>query len=198
MATISDVARRAGVSAATVSRVINGVPVTPRLARAVRTAVADLAFVPNGTARTLRRRRSPLIAFICLDLGDPRVLRMISGAQRTARRAGCTLVICCSEQEPGREADLLQLAASESMTGVLLVPVDRSALLSAPLSADLRADLPNDPPADRSAPPVSERSRVVLVEHDAAGGDRTAEAAGAAAVLELLRADQSTGSTEKR
>lgn len=194
MATISDVARRAGVSAATVSRVINGVPVTPRLARAVRTAVADLAFVPNGTARTLRRRRSPLIAFICPDLGDPRVLRMISGAQRTALRAGCTLVICCSEQEPDREADLLQLAASESMTGVLLLPVDRSALLS----ADLRAVLPFDRSADRSAPPLPERSRVILVEHDAAGGDRTAEAAGAAAVRELLRADQSTGSTEKR
>ncbi|WP_418605190.1 LacI family DNA-binding transcriptional regulator [Georgenia sp. SUBG003] len=56
VATIVDVAARAGVSTATVSRVINGKSVRPDLADAVRAAAEELNYSPNRTARTLRRR----------------------------------------------------------------------------------------------------------------------------------------------
>ena len=55
MATIFEVAARAGVSPATVSRVYNGTPVSEEKARQVRKAAEELNFVPNRTARALRR-----------------------------------------------------------------------------------------------------------------------------------------------
>lgn len=63
MATIYDVARRAGVSPATVSRVFNGTSVSEEKAAAVRAAAEELRFTPNRTARTLRTQSSEVIAW---------------------------------------------------------------------------------------------------------------------------------------
>src|SRR5690606_24030400 len=71
MATIYDVAARAGVSPATVSRVFNGTSVSPAKVEAVRAAAAELNFTPNRAARTLRRQSSEVIALIIPDIENP-------------------------------------------------------------------------------------------------------------------------------
>ena len=69
--TIVDVAKRAGVSPGTVSRVLNnaGVPVDTN--RRVRAAVSELGYVPNHAARALKRRATEQIALVIPDVGNP-------------------------------------------------------------------------------------------------------------------------------
>ena len=82
MATIQEVARRAQVSAATVSRVLNGNgKVDPVLVRRVRAAVEALAYQPNSVARNLRRRESSLWAVIVPDVGNPFFTSMVRGVE---------------------------------------------------------------------------------------------------------------------
>ncbi len=69
-ATISDVARQAGVSISTVSRVVNDtVPVDAEIAEHVRSAVADLNYIPSAAARTLASRRTNTIGLVLPDIG---------------------------------------------------------------------------------------------------------------------------------
>ena len=68
MARIADVAAHAGVSTATVSRVLNGVKVRSDLEDKVRRAISDLDYAPNRTARSLRRQLSDVIALIIPDV----------------------------------------------------------------------------------------------------------------------------------
>ena len=75
MATIYEVAARAGVSAATVSRVLNGVSVSPEKAKLVRAAAAELSFVPNRTARNLRRKNSEVVALVIPDISTSRRIK---------------------------------------------------------------------------------------------------------------------------
>ena len=72
MARISDVAARAGVSTATVSRALNGKPsVDPDLVTRVRAAATELGYQPNGPARNLRRQEAAVIALIISDVENP-------------------------------------------------------------------------------------------------------------------------------
>ncbi|NHW87672.1 LacI family transcriptional regulator, partial [Escherichia coli] len=73
MATLSDVARRAGVSPATASRVSNGSskPVTEELRERVLQAVADLEYVPNAHAQLLARSHRGVVGVIVHDVSDP-------------------------------------------------------------------------------------------------------------------------------
>jgi LacI family transcriptional regulator len=71
MVRIKDVAEHAGVSTATVSRVINGKRVRPRLREAVERSVKELGFRPNRQARLLRLQRSNEVALILPDIENP-------------------------------------------------------------------------------------------------------------------------------
>lgn len=120
MVTIVDVAQRAGVSTATVSRVFNGAPVSDERTAAVRAAASELGFVPNRAARSLRRQRSELIALIIPDIENPYFTEVARGAEDVAREAGYSLVLCNSDADPAKEAEYLRIAAAEKMAGVLL------------------------------------------------------------------------------
>src|SRR5690349_514337 len=71
MTTIYEVARRAGVSPATVSRVLNGGTVSTDKEERVRRAAEELNYVPNRTARRLRKQTSELIALLIPDIENP-------------------------------------------------------------------------------------------------------------------------------
>ncbi|MDQ1553146.1 MAG: LacI family transcriptional regulator, partial [Microbacteriaceae bacterium] len=71
MPTIYDVAALAGVSPATVSRVLNGIPVSLDRAQRVRDAAEALSFTPNRAARTMRNRHSEIIALVIPDIENP-------------------------------------------------------------------------------------------------------------------------------
>ncbi|GAA1540534.1 LacI family transcriptional regulator [Microbacterium ginsengiterrae] len=120
MATIYDVARLAGVSPATVSRVFNGTSVSVEKSAAVRDAAAQLNFVPNRTARTLRRQSSEVIGLIIPDIENPYFTEMARGVEDVASEAGYSVVLCNSDAQTDKEATYLQIAMSENMSGVII------------------------------------------------------------------------------
>ena len=123
MATIHDVAARAGVSAATVSRVLNGTgTVRADLAERVQAAVDELDYRPNGIARSLRRRASSVWGLIISDVGNPFFTALIRGVEDVAHEAGYSLVLCNSDDEPAKEQRYVQVALAEQMAGVIITP----------------------------------------------------------------------------
>jgi LacI family transcriptional regulator len=129
VATIYDVAKLARVSPATVSRVFNGTTVTPDNERAVRDAAAQLDFVPNRTARTLRRRSSDIVALVIPDIENPYFTALARGVEDEARVAGYSVVLCNTDDDVTRESGYLDVAVSEHMAGVIIAAAsDRSDL----------------------------------------------------------------------
>lgn len=122
MATIVEVAALAGVSTATVSRVLNGKTVRADLAEAVHDAAAELGYTPNRTARSLRRRHSDVIALVLPDIENPFFTSVARGVEDVAQEAGLSVVLCNTDEDPAKEEKYLAIAESENMAGVLLAP----------------------------------------------------------------------------
>ena len=122
MATIYEVAARAGVSPATVSRVFNELPVSPEKIARVRSAAAELQFTPNKTARRLRNRSSEVIALLIPDIENPFFTSMARGVEDRAQQSGLSVVLCNTDDDPAKETRYLQIAAAEHMAGVILAP----------------------------------------------------------------------------
>lgn len=123
MTTIQEVARHAGVSTATVSRVLNNNgTVKPELVRRVRTAVQELAYQPNAVARNLRRSQTSLWAVIVSDVANPFFTAMVRGLEDVAQQRGCSVVLCNSDESQAKEADYIAVAAAERMAGVVISP----------------------------------------------------------------------------
>jgi LacI family transcriptional regulator len=121
-ATIYDVAARARVSPATVSRVLNGSPVSPEKTARVRAAVSELDFRPSRTARTLRRRSSEVIALIIPDVENTFFTALARGVEDRALDAGYSVVLCNTDENPAKEARYLDIAVAEQVAGVVLAP----------------------------------------------------------------------------
>lgn len=122
MTRIVDVAQRAGVSTATVSRVLNGTKVREDLAEAVRRAVDELGYSANRTARSLRRQYSDVIALIIPDVENPFFTSVARGVEDVAQAAGLSVVLCNTDDDEGKERSYLAVAESENMAGVILAP----------------------------------------------------------------------------
>src|SRR3954451_14770563 len=118
--TIYDVAALAGVSPATVSRVLNGSAVSPEKTERVRAAVAQLDFRPSRTARTLRRRSSEVIALIIPDVENTFFTALARGVEDRAVDAGYSVVLCNPDENPVKEDRYLDIAVAEQMAGVVL------------------------------------------------------------------------------
>lgn len=127
MATIYDVARRAEVSPATVSRVANGhANVDPALAERVRNAMRELDYRPNAVARNLRRSRTTLWAVIISDIGNPFFTSLVRGVEDVAQQAGYSVVLCNSDEHPGKEGQYVDAALAEQMAGVIISPAGKA------------------------------------------------------------------------
>lgn len=123
MTTIQEVARHAGVSPATVSRVLNGnTSVHPDLVHRVRDAVAHLSYQPNGMARNLRRSESTLWAVIVSDVSNPFFTSMVRGVEDIAQDLGYSVVLCNSDESQAKEAGYVAAAVADRMAGVIISP----------------------------------------------------------------------------
>lgn len=138
VSTISDVARTAGVSTATVSRVLNSNPkVDPQLVAKVRAAIATLSYQPSNIARSLSTQRTQVWALIISDIRNPFFPEMVRGVENVARSAAYSLVLCNAEEDPETEASYFNLAVAERARGVILVPTNSNADLSALIDRDV-------------------------------------------------------------
>lgn len=124
MATIQDVARRAGVSIATVSRVVNGTAqVKPEAAERVRAAVQALQYRPNHAARALRANRATTIGLLISDIQNPFFTALIRGVEDVAQREGYSLILCNSDENPEKERQYIEVLCAEQVAGAIVVPV---------------------------------------------------------------------------
>jgi LacI family transcriptional regulator len=103
---ITEVARRAGVSITTVSRVLNPVaeyPVADSTRRRVLAAAQALQYSPSALARALVTRRSRMVGVLLGDIVDPYFAEIVRGIEDVARRAGYLVVVCNTSRDPGTE-----------------------------------------------------------------------------------------------
>ena len=135
--TITDVARTAGVSTATVSRVINGAPtVDKELSRRVQAAVRSTGYVPSALGRSLRRGGTSQIAVVAPDAENPYFVQIISEVERIARGQNHSVSVSHTEDDLEVERRSIEQLVSRQVSGVVVVPVsstetDLSPLISA-------------------------------------------------------------------
>ncbi|AQA16760.1 LacI family DNA-binding transcriptional regulator [Streptomyces samsunensis] len=134
MVTIHDVARAAGVSPATVSRVFNGGKVTPARALSVQEAAAALGFAPNRVARSLRKQRSSVIALIIPDIENPFFTSLARGVEDAAQRTSLSVVLCNSDEDTEKERRYLEVALGEQMAGVIVAAASQDETDLGPLT----------------------------------------------------------------
>jgi LacI family transcriptional regulator len=123
MVKMIDVARHAGTSVATVSRVLNNNDrVDPELARRVMAAADELGYTPNPLARNLRLQRTNLWLLIISDIENPFFTSVARGVEDVAQQNGFSVVLCNAAEDEKKEARYVSLAATESAAGVILSP----------------------------------------------------------------------------
>lgn len=121
--TLRDVGIRAGVSAMTVSRVINGRQgVDAETQRKVEDAIAALDYVPNRIARGLISKKTQTIGLIVPDVANPFFAPVVRGAETAARRAGYRVLLCNSEGDLRLEREYIEDLVSHRVEGILLAP----------------------------------------------------------------------------
>jgi len=121
MPNIYDVARRARVSAATVSAVLNeSAFVSPGLKARVQAAVATLGYEPNLLARGLAKRQTKTIGMIVPDIANPFFPEVVRGAEDTAQTGGYTLLIASTDNDVEKENLYLRLFLAKRVDGVIL------------------------------------------------------------------------------
>src|SRR3954449_11071373 len=136
--TIHDVAARAGVSVATVSRVLNGKElVREETSRHVRAAAKSLRYVPNVAARSLSIRRSQTIGVVLPDVHGEFFSEVIRGIDVAARRAGYHILVSGSHSDAGEMLEVLETMHGRVDGLVVMAPDVPLPSLREPLASGL-------------------------------------------------------------
>jgi DNA-binding LacI/PurR family transcriptional regulator len=151
---MSDVARHASVSQATVSRVLNGdESVGLAYRRRVIRAIEELGYRPNRLAQSLRRQRTAAIGVIVSDIENPHFSEMVRAVEDQAYRQGYRVLVCNTDESQEKQRSYLEELMEERVVGVIISPSDPSGVEIGQL---LDADIPvvafdravDDPRAD--------------------------------------------------
>lgn len=122
MATIKDVALRAGVSVTTVSHVVNGTRhVSPDGRERVEQAIRALGYVPSAVARSLKRNTTHTLGMITPNSSNPYFAEIVRAAEDRCFGAGYTLILCNTDDEPRRQSMVLQVLAQRRIDGLIVV-----------------------------------------------------------------------------
>lgn len=120
---MTDVAREAGVSQATVSRVLNRVAsVNPEYRARVLTTMRKMGYRPNRLASNLRRRKTKMIGVVVSDIENPHFTRMVRVIQDEVYRTGYRVLLCSTEETAQKQSSYLEVLAAERISGVILSP----------------------------------------------------------------------------
>jgi len=122
--TMKDVARRAGVSTATVSRALTGsTHVSPQLQQRVLRAVEELNYRPSRVARSLRTRTSRILGVIVSDIRNPFFTSLVRGIEDIAHASEYSLILCNSDEDPAKEELYIHVLSAEKVAGAIVVPI---------------------------------------------------------------------------
>jgi len=121
--TIKDVADYAGVSKATVSRVLNNYPyVADDVRKRVHQAMLDLGYQPNRSARRLRANSSDILGLIIPDIQNPLFQSVVRGVEDAAYEQQMNVILCNTDDIPEKQRVYLRVMQAERAAGVLVVP----------------------------------------------------------------------------
>ncbi|MBQ0854718.1 LacI family DNA-binding transcriptional regulator [Streptomyces sp. NPDC057620] len=140
MATIKDVAARAGVALGTASRVLSGSSQTSADSRSrVLAAAAELGYIANGPARSLRRARTDVLGLLVSDIRNPFFSELAHAAEQEARHHGYTVLLANANEDAEQADAYLQTFAGQRIDGLLFSP---QSTVSPQLAATLASGLP--------------------------------------------------------
>jgi LacI family transcriptional regulator len=128
MPTIVDVAKRAGVSTVTVSRVLNAGLVSEQTRAKVNQAIVEMGFVPNSLARSLRSKRTDTIALVLTDMTNPFFTTVARGVEDAVSKAGMMLIISNTDELDADEQRYVHMLLQRRVDGILLVPARGGAI----------------------------------------------------------------------
>jgi LacI family transcriptional regulator len=125
---LMDVARRAGVGAATVSRVINGGQnVSARTLATVQRVIEELGYHPNQAARSLKGARTKTIGLIVPSVADPFFSTAAAAIQDVAREQGTLVLLAASDNQHAREREQIITFIQRRIDGLILTPSEAAA-----------------------------------------------------------------------
>lgn len=125
MTTIQDVARLAGVSPVTVSRVINGASNVNVETRArVEQVIQELSYVPNRSARSLRSRQTFTLALVLPDITNAFWTTIVRGVEDAAQNEGYSVLLCNSDENLSKQTDYIHTVLQQRVDGVIIAPYD--------------------------------------------------------------------------
>lgn len=123
MVKIKDVAEAAGVSTATVSRVLANKPhVREEVKERVLAVVKKLNYQPNRAAQNLRANTSKIIALVVADIENPFFQRVSRAVEDTAQELGYNVILCNTDEDPVKEKKCLDLLRVENIAGIIISP----------------------------------------------------------------------------
>ncbi len=177
MTTIKDVASAAGVSTASVSRVLTGHPATsPGMRERVLAAARQLNFRPNAIARSLRSTGTRTVGLVVSDLLNPFFTELARSVEDTARAAGYSVIIGNADEDREQQDHYVRNLLERQVDGLIVVPtIETSPLLLEAAERDLHVVLVDRPAADTHLPTVlvdAEQAVRELVDHLVATGRR--------------------------
>jgi len=127
MVSIKEVAAAAGVSTATVSRVLsNGLHVRPEVRERVLATVDRLGYRPNLVARSLRSQQSSTIGLIVSDISNPFFTAISRAVEDTAYEQGFSVLLCNTDENPEKEAIYLNLMYDTAVAGAIMSPTRKT------------------------------------------------------------------------
>jgi LacI family transcriptional regulator len=119
-----DVAQTAGVSVSTVANVLSRPAiVAPETRRRVEQAIRRVGYVRNGPARQLRGLPSPIVGSVTMDLANPFFAELNRGIEDRLAEAGCLVLACSTDLQPGKEQQVLDLLQEQGVRGIIIAPI---------------------------------------------------------------------------
>ena len=121
MATIVDVARLAGVTPTTVSRVINNRGyISEKTKKRVHEAMDELGYQPNEIARSLTKQKSNTIGVIVPHISHPYFAKLISNLENEAAKKDYKIILCNSKEKAEKEKQFLDMCKSNRVAGIII------------------------------------------------------------------------------
>jgi DNA-binding LacI/PurR family transcriptional regulator len=121
-ATITDIARLAGVAPSTVSRALQDHPrISMERREAIKALAAELGYRPSEVARSLVTGRTHTLGVVVTDVTDPFVAEVMRGAEAASREAGYTLLFAMSNRAPAQELEAIRVLLRREVDGLIVV-----------------------------------------------------------------------------
>ncbi|SUY46625.1 LacI family transcriptional regulator [Clostridium putrefaciens] len=121
--TISDIAQKAGVSLATVSRVLNDSGYVKEETRIrVQKVIKDLNYTPSAIARSLSKNKTNTIGVIVPDIVNPFFGEVIKGITEVAEKSGLNIILCNTDESKEKELRALKILTEQRIQGIIIAP----------------------------------------------------------------------------